>query len=465
MLRASNREEPKRRRRAPLFLLAGLAATLALVARPTATAASDEPRGVILFTGNVIGFLEECGCPKAPLGGLDKRAGYVEGLKRAWPRAWRVLLDAGNFSDSPGPVGQTKTRGLVEAMTLLEYSAAGVGERDLRRGPDNLGSLAEIAEFPFLSANLTRRSDGAGFLPPSTVIEKDGVKIGVVAATRYNPMLRHGLSNGDALVTSDPVGALPSVVADLERRADLVVLLALFSLEDARHIARQVPGLDAILGAHGDRVTADPIYVGDTLLLYAGDEGKYLGQVEIHDSAGGGYRLRGRMISLYPSLPSDDVMLEHVFTVLAEAQEAERLSHSALDPMGEQAGAPRFLGSGGCTACHADIVTEWSYSGHARAFRTLVDKKADARPACVACHSTGFGQSGGYLSRDATPHLKGVGCESCHGSGGGHVAQPDRPYGKVTIATCTSCHTADQDPDFSYYESLPLVNHGASPKR
>ncbi|MDH3285911.1 MAG: hypothetical protein OEQ13_14355, partial [Acidobacteriota bacterium] len=288
------------RRRAPLIALAGLTVALALLILPAARATSDSPRGVILFSGNVIGFLEECGCPKAPLGGLDKRAGYIAGLKRNWPAAWQVLLDAGNFSDMPSPSGRRKTGGLVEAMNLLEYAAAGVGERDLMLGPQHLESLVEIAKFPFLSSNLTRRTRGDGFLPPSVVIEKDGIRIGVIATTRYNPILRHRLPDGDALITRDPLSVLPALVGDLRGKVDLVVLLALLPLEDARQVARQIPGIDAILGAHGDRLTKDPVYEGDTLLLYVGDEGKYLGQVEVLAEGERGYELRGYMVSLYP---------------------------------------------------------------------------------------------------------------------------------------------------------------------
>jgi len=61
----------------------------------------------------------------------------------------------------------------------------------------------------------------------------------------------------------------------------------------------------------------------------------------------------------------------------------------------------------------------------------------------------GFGASDGYVSREETPHLGQVGCESCHGRGGLHVktqrADALRP---VNEATCRACHTPKRDPHF-----------------
>ena len=83
--------------------------------------------------------------------------------------------------------------------------------------------------------------------------------------------------------------------------------------------------------------------------------------------------------------------------------------------------------------------------------------------ACLRCHAgeamqvmgeTAHGNSG----NPHTPYAQ-QGCESCHGPASEHVARPEQPYGAISIASCTGCHDAANDPDFNYYEERRLVSH------
>lgn len=85
----------------------------------------------------------------------------------------------------------------------------------------------------------------------------------------------------------------------------------------------------------------------------------------------------------------------------------------------------KYVGSETCKKCHEFAYQVWQNSKHARAFQTLVNAK---RPSlrqfdgeCVICHVTGFEYLTGYRNDQATPQLKDVGCESCHGPGSIHA--------------------------------------------
>jgi hypothetical protein len=166
------------------------------------------------------------------------------------------------------------------------------------------------------------------------------------------------------------------------------------------------------------------------------------------------------LFSLVESVPADPQLNALMIETMMRATDAERATRAEQVPVGRE-GRRDYVGNGGCSSCHAGIVQEWVRTGHARAYETLV-KKGPFEATCVPCHVTGHGQPGGFTEIDATPHLKGVGCESCHGPGGEHIRQPERPYGRVTLATCTSCHTLEMDRTFDYYADLQLVRHGSS---
>ena len=120
-----------------------------------------------------------------------------------------------------------------------------------------------------------------------------------------------------------------------------------------------------------------------------------------------------------------------------------------------------YVGSATCGACHVSANEVWARSSHATALATLTTAQHGADPECLACHVTGFRQPTGWTG-NATPALGNVGCESCHGAGGGHAASPTRGYGRLPKAasTCVGCHTRDNSPDFVWSGYWPQVEHG-----
>ncbi|MBI5326716.1 MAG: cytochrome C554 [Deltaproteobacteria bacterium] len=88
-----------------------------------------------------------------------------------------------------------------------------------------------------------------------------------------------------------------------------------------------------------------------------------------------------------------------------------------------------------CGGCHKSQKDSWLETAHAKAMHALKPKEhADEKKKvkldpekdytqdkdCVGCHTTGFGEKGGYktgMSEDKAKFLSGVGCEDCHGAG------------------------------------------------
>jgi hypothetical protein len=155
-------------------------------------------------------------------------------------------------------------------------------------------------------------------------------------------------------------------------------------------------------------------------------------------------------------------------------------------------GTPTYVGSDKCKRCHDDAYDKWKKTPHSHAYKTLVDAKRPSLrqydPECVVCHTVGFGYQGGFADEKKTPHLRDVGCESCHGPASLHVANPANegwqrrlnPWkapAKETAAEkekrlgridqfCQGCHDIDNDLSWSpngFKRKWPLIDH-PSPK-
>jgi hypothetical protein len=122
---------------------------------------------------------------------------------------------------------------------------------------------------------------------------------------------------------------------------------------------------------------------------------------------------------------------------------------------------PTYIGWTQCTICHGEVANAWQNSRHARAIESLKKSKQESLPGCVKCHVTGYEQDGGFLDNELTPEMAGVQCEECHSPGSNHLDNPagEPVKSKVpSVAICRKCHTAGQDPGFSYEEKSVRVH-------
>jgi len=313
-----------------------LAAALAAPAAPALVAAAPAPDLEILHTGDVQGYLDTCGCKVNPSGGLPRRGWVASQVRTLFPEAAIVLLDAGNFADSPTSEGEAKTRALVEGMNRLGYAAANVGERELVAGFPGFERATEGASFPFLSANLVRKEDGKPLFAPTTVLAvpragRAPVRVGVIGLTRANPALQKAGPDGSTLVVADPAKTLEALLPDLRAASDVVVLLAAMPDGEARVLAATYPGIDVVLGAAGGTVSPEETAEGKTAIRYTGVQGRFLGEVRLALTPDRKISSTvSRAHQLDPRYPSDPEMAAYLERTLAALP---RASLSPLEPV------------------------------------------------------------------------------------------------------------------------------------
>jgi hypothetical protein len=87
-----------------------------------------------------------------------------------------------------------------------------------------------------------------------------------------------------------------------------------------------------------------------------------------------------------------------------------------------------YAGSQACKKCHPHAFKVWQASAHSQAYQTLVSARRPSNRQfdgeCVVCHTVGFAYRSGFSNEKATPNLKDVGCESCHGPSQLHTLNP-----------------------------------------
>jgi 5'-nucleotidase len=169
-----------------------------------------------------------------------------------------LLIDAGD--QFQGSLFFTAWHGEVEraVMHLNGTEAMAVGNHEFDRGPAVLADFIRGARFPVLSANIDASAEPslAGLIRPHVVIEKAGLRIGIVGATTLEALT--GSSPGPNVRIGPPAPALAAGAAALRAEgAVLVVALSHLGVDIDRALAGQVAGIDVVIGGHSHTLLSD----------------------------------------------------------------------------------------------------------------------------------------------------------------------------------------------------------------
>ena len=398
-----------------------------------------------------------CGC-STPKGGFARMATYLDSLRLG--RDPVVFVDGGG--SFPDVVGRPDLPPFVmRSLVAMGVDAVGVGPRDLQFGLAYLLTEARRSGAPWTCANLVERATGKPVLPPSRIVERGGVKVGLFAL--IGDRLDLGPAR-DSLQVLDPENTAQRIVADLRGRgAQVIVMLGYLGRVGTEDIAAAVPGIDIGIVGYEAPYFPNGRPVGDGVLCYAGEQGQHLGVAEVELDANGRVTARTAEVrTLGPDVRTQPAMAEQVRAFEDTYNERMRLEQRRMQALADadpdQDPVDHYVGGEVCARCHAPEAAQWRTTAHSVAWETLVRERKDATPECIPCHSVGYGEAGGFRDAMRTPHLVNVQCENCHGMGTLHDRQGAErtPVGE---ATCKRCHNAERDPAFDYAARIQEVVH------
>lgn len=433
----------------------------------------------LVLSGELRGEIEPCGCPTLPYGGFARRGALLEQLRAEGKPL--IQVDA----------GEALLKGLVAERSFTEPRAlliAGLlqdmGLDAFVPGPTDHAALGvqglRDSGLPLVSATWLDDA-GAPLFAPYAVVEKEGLKVGII-----------GLSSPvEGVPSRDAVDAVQAVIPTMPGDLDLLLAVGNLRDEDALRVA-QVPGLALVVNTPGERRDALRTQ-GGAPVIEVSARGRYLGVVRAALGSEAGrpleleedraleewMRLQGRAArmpelaaevegaaakvdtrgrnrawledrplgsDLEPGAPGavDQELAAFKESTLATAQERVESQPDS---------GPHYATGARCVSCHSYQVAAWAARpNHARAMEVLFERGESENPECVQCHSTGFGEPGGFaqVDRKTLQTWGNVQCEACHGPLGGHPRDASVSPTPVSEQTCLGCHDPANSPEFDY---------------
>ncbi|MDP3046845.1 MAG: hypothetical protein Q8O07_05145 [Chloroflexota bacterium] len=214
-----------------------------------------------------------------------------------------LLLDAGNSLFGQQVADNSQGKVPIAAMNLMGYSTMTLGQAELQAGSAVLRERAAEARFPFLGANLP-----AG-LPakPYVLVNIGGREIAILGLTNAETPLIPAV--GGNIAVGDPLEAARKYVPTLRQRATIVIVLSNLGKEMDLRLAREVPGITAIIGGHDREFLQPPLVAGQVVIAQAGFNGEGLGLLKLDiDSSGSITASKGEIRYLRNEIPDDPAM-------------------------------------------------------------------------------------------------------------------------------------------------------------
>ena len=233
------------------------------------------------------------------IGGIAELATLIKNVRRDEPNVF--LFDSGDIFT--GALSRLTDGALMfEFMTSMGYDAMGIGNHEFDYGEAILLWQKNRAAFPVLSANLFFKGTEHPFAQRHTIIERDGIRIGVVGLLGQDAASTAiARDHIDELDVTDPTAAAQRSVDELRDDVDLIILLThqghtapmqTDAEADPRltrdinkdiALADAVTGVDVLFGGHADAGTWEPVVSpkNGTLIMQTFGQATYLGYLQL----------------------------------------------------------------------------------------------------------------------------------------------------------------------------------------
>ena len=230
------------------------------------------------------------------IGGFARLATAVDEIREEKRKEGEpvLLFDAGDFLGG-APFAWLALNGSAVELTIMQgmgYDAVTIGNHEYDYGPDVLAQYLSAAGYPeahqetlMLASNTEAPSDhplaSQGLYRKTGMFElENGLKVGVFGLMGKDAVLSLGETEGMQFL--DQYETARQMVDELKRQgADVVVCLSHSGVDEDRQLAREVSGINVIVGGHSHTALFEPVLQGDTIIVQAGCFGEYLGQLEL----------------------------------------------------------------------------------------------------------------------------------------------------------------------------------------
>lgn len=273
--------------------------------------------------------------------GMAARSTIVNKIRKEAIKKKRefLLLSAGDINTGTFESDLLKAKPDFLGMNKIGYDAMTLGNHEFDNTLDELREQEELADFPFLSANIFEQKTGKRLFKPYLKIDKAGVKLVIYGLTTETTPSRPA---GEIPIEfRDPIEVANEELPLLRASSDIIIGLthlgcyhdnpSLIDKTGDIHLLQNTTGFDMIIGGHSQIALEKPVYVGEVPITQAKEYGEYIGRIDFEYFGG---RIRNFKYELIPvkDVEEDQVVKALLKPYLEQAKGlGERVIAKSLD--------------------------------------------------------------------------------------------------------------------------------------
>ena len=261
---------------------------------------------------------------KGEVNGFARLASAIKAIRQERGEENVLLLHGGDtFSDDL--LGNlTKGEATIRLMNAVGYQYMALGNHDFDYGSEQTRRLQELARFPMRGANVIDKATGKPFLgEPMQLFNVGGLRVGVLALGYHNTDQTGSPKNTESLRFESGIEVARRHVPALRRQADLVVVLSHQGSKVDRLLARKVPGIDVIVGAHSHDLIEPPERINNTWMVQALSDSAVLGELRVTMKKGCLSVVQGQGHVLWSDQYQPDPAIEEMVAQMRAPHKAE----------------------------------------------------------------------------------------------------------------------------------------------
>jgi hypothetical protein len=368
-----------------------------------------------------------------------------------------IVADAGGAATGTSAYDRLKFQAILAGEIQMGLVAHNLGLAEAKLGAEYLRDLSSQNSIPFVSCNVSDES-GQLLVNAYRIVEAAKRRVAFVGALADTHSIPH-------LKIESPKTAVLKLLPKFRGQYDHLIVLAYVNETELRDLAAALPEADAVIGGPTGQCIA-PEKSRSRWLGSVTNKGKFVCTLSIEKNQ---RSWDGAIFEMTDSYADDSKQVANVKTfhdLLAAKDFSAEQTSFVSQTLQTVVGDHRFVGASRCRDCHSSAFDVWESSPHASAWDSLTKTGSQVDSYCQQCHTTGFGQSGGFESIGRSPQRLSVGCEDCHGAGSAHVAEPTvrtLAYQQARFR-CQRCHDRENSPKFSFEEYWPRIVHEGTNK-
>jgi 5'-nucleotidase/UDP-sugar diphosphatase len=223
------------------------------------------------------------------IGGVARRATVIRQLREQLQPYPALVIDAGDYMDGTPFSLEFRGEADVACMNACGYDLRHAGQPRVQQPAGGGAAPGADGTLPDSSANLRYRDTGEPLVPPYVITQVGELRVALFGLVITDTQNYRGAR--ERVQVLNPFEVTRQLVPQLRQQADVVILISHLGIGDDERLARDVPGIDVIVGGHSHTRLAEPRFIewqqkapvnlGGTVIVQAHQWGGELGRLDL----------------------------------------------------------------------------------------------------------------------------------------------------------------------------------------